>query len=492
VSRGGFHTITLGCKLNQFDSAAMEAELVRRGLPVEREPSRATVVIINTCTVTGKADAEARKLVRRVRRENPDCRLLVTGCYAESDPEAIQAMDGVDLVFGNRDKAVFSKILDELEIGQGSETPAVGDRGCDWPLTLPRALHFGHRSRAFLKVQEGCNLACSYCVIPQVRGPSRSVPPQEVEALAVSLLRSGYREIVLTGVNTGDYGRDLRPRTRLAELLRRLLAACGPNRIRLNSLEPRTLTDEVIGLMAEDARLAPHVQVPLQSGSDSILRRMRRNYKLSDYHERLKKLRGEVPHVGLGADVIVGFPGEADAHFEETYRFIEGSPLNYLHVFSWSPRPGTPASKMEGRVHVSVVRERSARLRELGARMGYRFRRGFEGERLDAVILGTRPVDGRTRALTGNFIEVVLEEDGAHRGDLVNVRVTRVTPEETRATLDGRPEWAIDERTEVQRRRGTSVSGPGATMLPSGGSPSETGSRFSSLCSPSPTTVNRV
>ena len=432
----GFHTITLGCKLNQFDTAAIEGELLRRGLTPEPDLSRASVVVVNTCTVTGKADAEARKRIRGVRRQNSGCRLIVTGCYAELDPEAISSIAGVDVVCGHRDRGRLSRALDELSVG-----PPGGDRGCDASFDLPPALHFGDRSRAFLKVQEGCRLACSYCIIPTVRGPSRSVPPEAVERDALALFRSGYREIVLTGVNVGDYGRDLEPRTSLAALLRRLLAVSGPQRIRLNSLEPLTVTDEIIELMAADDRLAPHLQVPLQSGSPSVLRDMRRNYRLEQYLERVQRVRAAVPHVGLGADVIVGFPGETDERFRETYDFIASSPLNYLHVFAWSPRPGTPAAARPDRVHGTAVRSRSAALRRLAGRLGFRFRSRFEGRRLDAIVLAPRE-DGRLRALTGNFIEVAVRSGSATRRQPVRVRISRVTPCDTLGVVDGTPEWA--------------------------------------------------
>jgi len=432
----GFHTIALGCKLKQFDTAAIEGELLRRGLHPEADVSRAAVVVVNTCTVTGKADAEARKRIRRVRRQNSDCRLIVTGCYAELDPEAISSIAGVDVVCGLRDRGRLSRALDELNVG-----PVGGDRGCDAAVDLPSSLHFGDRSRAFLKVQEGCRLACSYCIIPTVRGPSRSVPPQDVEREALALFRAGYREIVLTGVNVGDYGRDLEPRTNLAALLHRLLGVAGPQRIRLNSLEPLTLTDEIIELMAAEERLAAHVQVPLQSGSPAVLRDMRRNYRLEQYLERVRRVRARVPHAGLGADVIVGFPGETEERFRETYDFIANSPLNYLHVFAWSPRPGTPAATRPGRVHGTEVRSRSARLRRLADRMGYRFRSRFEGRCLDAIVLAPRE-DGLLRALTGNFIEVALPPGSATRRQPVRVRISRVTADDTLGVVEGTPEWA--------------------------------------------------
>lgn len=433
--------MTLGCKLNQFDGAAIEGELARRGYREADSPSEAQVVVINTCTVTHKADADARKLIRSLRRASPDCTLLVTGCYAEREAAALAAMKEVTRVFGNREKARLGAILDDLGI-DSLEGSAPVDRGCDNVSALPQALHFGERSRAFLKIQEGCRLACSYCIIPEVRGPSRSVSPQQIEQALARLIVAGYREIVLTGVNTGDYGRDLDPGMNLAALLRRLFERCGPTRLRLNSLEPLTVTAEIVELLASEPRLAAHLQVPLQSGSTQILRSMRRNYRRETYLDVLARLRRDVPDIGLGADVIVGFPGETDTQFDETYELIAASPLNYLHVFSWSPRPGTPAAEYADRVDAAVKRERSRRLRTLGDELSLRFRRGFEGQRLDAVALGNRRDAPFQRALTGNFIDVDLPACSVEPGHPVNVRIGASTPERTLGVAEGSPSWA--------------------------------------------------
>jgi threonylcarbamoyladenosine tRNA methylthiotransferase MtaB len=447
--KGGFHTVTLGCKLNQFDSAGIEGELARRGLTPEPDPSRADVVVVNTCTVTANADAEARRLIRSIRRSNAGCRLLVTGCYAERDPAVLAAIPGVDRVFGNRDKLRLPRLLDELGIapGDGPSAPHTtlareigGDRGCEGADALPAAVHFGDRSRAFLKIQEGCRLACSYCIIPAVRGPSRSVPGGAIERSLGALFAAGYHEVVLTGVNTGDWGRDLDPPSTLAALVRRLAATCGPGRrIRLNSLEPLTVTDEIVEILASEPAVARHLQVPLQSGSASVLRRMRRNYRLDQYAARLAAVRAAAPDAGLGADVIVGFPGETDREFDETCEFVAASPLSYLHVFSWSPRPGTSAAALDGRVEPATVRRRSQRLRALGDDLGHRFRRRFEGARCEAVVLAPRE-DGCLRALTGNFVEVAIacsaRAGALPRGAIVPIRITRVTRDETRAEVE--------------------------------------------------------
>ncbi|MGD8377177.1 MAG: MiaB/RimO family radical SAM methylthiotransferase, partial [Acidobacteriota bacterium] len=301
-----FHVKTLGCKLNQFDSAAVESDLRSRGLLHAGRAADASVVVINTCTVTHRADADARALFRRVRRENPGCLLVATGCLAERDPEAVGTMPEVDLVVRRRDRERIGELIAAradarfpgLLTGPGPAPSCTG------------ALRFGERTRALLKVQEGCDLRCAYCVIPQVRGPSRSVAPEDVETRVRDLIRAGYREIVLTGVNTGDYGLDLSPRTTLAALLRRILPLPGLGRLRLNSLEPRTVSDEIVDLLAEDPRLAPHLQIPLQSGSDAVLREMRRNYRASFYADLVERLRRRAPDIGLGADLIVGHPGE--------------------------------------------------------------------------------------------------------------------------------------------------------------------------------------
>jgi len=456
MSRRGFHTVTLGCKLNQFDGSAIEGELMRRGLERRETPDDAAVVVINTCTVTHRADAEARRLIRRVRRRNPECCLLVTGCFAEREPETIRALGGVDRVFGNRDKPELPSILDDLGIRGPGHPPTsrrlarlaggATDRGCDGTLGLPEALHFGDRSRAFLRVQEGCRLSCSYCIIPEVRGPSRSVPPHKIETAMISLFDAGYHEVVLTGVNTGDYGRDLEPCIDLATLLRRLLVRCSGRRIRLNSLEPLTVTDEIVELMASGGRLAPHLQVPLQSGSAEILRRMRRNYRLQTYADRLARLREAIPEIGLGADVIVGFPGETETAFRETLDFIASSPLNYLHVFAWSARPGTPAARFPDRVHSAEIRQRSTRLRALGSKLSRDFRERFLGQELEAVILSLPESRRPGRALTGNFIEVAFTAGEPAPGGLMKLRVDRVDRETTHATLTSRPAGRLPER----------------------------------------------
>jgi threonylcarbamoyladenosine tRNA methylthiotransferase MtaB len=456
-----YRIVTLGCKLNQADTGALEARL--RGLGMRRagDGSRgapetpADVVVLNTCTVTAGADREARQIARRLRRANPRATLIATGCYAERDGKALATLSEIDHVVGMRDQAGRVSALAARALGlaepastvvapgPAGRAPAEVDGAADG-LDLGRfgatdacdPLE-GDRTRAFLKIQDGCDLRCSYCVIPSVRGPSRSLPADEVLRRIAGLAEAGYREIVFTGVNTGSWGADLEPPRRLDDLIPAALAAAGPARLRLNSLEPRTVTPAIVRHLAESSGgLARHLQIPLQSGCDAVLARMRRNYRTADYRRVVDDLRDAAPDAAIGADVIVGFPGETEEEFETTCRFIAASPLAYLHVFSYSSRPGTAAAGMPAPIAPAAIRERSARLREMARDLSLRFRRRFVGRTLPALVLREVRPDGRLRALTDNFIDVSLEIGRRRMGDLVNRIVTaRLTAADRDGTL---------------------------------------------------------
>ena len=422
-----YHIATLGCKLNQFDSAAMEAHLVALGLSPTADPAAARVIVVNTCTVTSAADAQSRQLIRKLRRASPGCTLLVTGCYAQRDPKALEAIPGVDAVVGLSGQKSLKHLVVKL-VPEIPEQLACLESADD-PLPL-----FSDQTRAFLKIQEGCDLRCSYCVIPSVRGASRSVDPETILRKVALLAESGFQEIVFTGVNTGDYGKDLTPATTLAALLRRASEISSVGRLRLNSVEPRCVPDVLVETLAGSHRIAPHLQIPLQSGSDEVLGRMRRPYRTRHYRRTLEALRRRIPEAGLGADVIVGFPGETQEEFVQTLDFIASSQLNYLHVFSFTPRPGTPAAHAAEPVRGDVIRQRSAELRALGSRLSHRFRASFLGRTLEVLGLRDCLPDGRVRALSGNFIEMALQarpEDCVNR--LVRARVTEVTSERVSA-----------------------------------------------------------
>ncbi len=404
-----YSIVTFGCKLNQFDSARAESILRAGGFAPADDPAQASVIVVNTCTVTGKADHDARKAARRLRRLNPTARLIATGCYAERDPEALRTAELFDDVVGLHERERLPAAL----------------LGRDECVTVPLSLTFPDPARAFLKVQEGCDLACSYCIIPKVRGPGRSEPIQSVLRELRALAAAGVREVGLTGVNVGMWGRDLTPALSLADLLRAILDAALPLRIRLNSLEPRTVDASVLSLMAQAPEvLAPHIQIPLQSGSDDVLARMSRNYRTAHYREVIERAKATVPHVCLGADVITGFPGETAAEHAATEQFIASLPLDYLHVFTYSSRPGTRAASLSLQPKGDIVRPRTNALIALGREAARRFRSSQLGRVQNALVLAGRTAAGQARTLTGNYIEVLLPQ--AESGQWLAVRMNRL------------------------------------------------------------------
>ncbi len=411
-----YHVVTLGCKLNQFDSAVAKGLLGREGASPEADPDQADVIVLNTCTVTARADAEARKIARRLRKTNARARLVATGCYAERDREALESLGVFDEIVGLKDRGELLAAL------TGRDTPVGvrdGDAACGLP---PVSLHFGERARSFLKIQEGCDLVCTYCVIPSVRGNSRSVDADAVIEKMRELAAQGSREICVTGVNTGAWGRDLDPRMRLSDLLRRFLDTDIPARLRLNSLEPKTVSRDILEMIAaEPERIVPHIQIPLQSGCDRILRAMRRNYRRREYQEILTMADEILPDGAFGADIITGFPGETDEDHEDSLAFISGLPLAYLHVFAYSRRPGTPADTSAAHVKPSTIRERSAALRGVGDRLAQRFRGRMLGKRFPAVVLGALSDDGQHRTLTSNYLEVLVPD--APTGEVIDVLI---------------------------------------------------------------------
>ncbi len=351
-------------------------------------------MVLNSCTVTAFADEDVRKTVRRVHRENPEARILVTGCYAQRAPEEIAVLPGVAWVVGNSHKIQIPDIVSEPEEVPYHGEIRVGDIFAQQEfLSAPVEDASGDRTRPNLKIQDGCNNRCSFCIIPFVRGRSRSAPAEQVVA-QVRNLAERYREVVLSGINLGRWGR-------FTDLIRTLLAETPIERLRLSSVEPMDWKDELLELMASSPRIAKHVHAPLQSGSDRVLRRMHRKYRPRHYEDRIRKARAWMPDAAIGADVMTGFPGETDAEFEESRTFIESLPFTYLHVFTYSERPGTPAAESVDQVPMEVRKERNRILRELGARKNLEFRRSMIGRTLSVVTLA----EG---ALSDNFLKVDL------------------------------------------------------------------------------------
>lgn len=396
-----FFVHNLGCRASQADGAAIEGLLRGQGLrPAPRQS--ADLIILNTCTVTAAADGEARQLARRLHRDNPKARILITGCYAQRAPEELIELPGVAWVVGNSHKTQIAEIVRSAGADYHGQIQ-VGDISAAREfLSAPVADASGDRTRPNLKIQDGCNARCAFCIIPAVRGRSRSAPAEQVLE-QVRRLASRYQEIVLSGINLGRWGRDLPDRPRLEDLLRRLLDETEVRRLRLSSVEPMDWTDELLGLMAESPRIAKHVHAPLQSGSDAVLRRMRRRYRVRHYEERILKARRWMPQAAIGADVMTGFPGETEEEFEETRRFIEALPFTYLHVFTYSERPGTEAAGAPHSVPPTARSERTRILRALAEQKNLAFRRAMVGQTLSAVTL-----EACGEALSDNYLRIAL------------------------------------------------------------------------------------
>ncbi len=413
-----FHVQNFGCRASQADGAAIESALVRGGMNPAANSSQAEFVVLNSCTVTSLADEDVRKSIHRVHRENPTARILVTGCYAQRAPGELAALPGVYWVVGNSDKIRIPQIVAE------SDTPYhgqihVGDIFAQRDfLSAPVEDAAGERTRPNLKIQDGCNNRCSFCIIPFVRGASRSAPADQVIS-QVRDLAARYREVVLSGINLGRWGRETGSNMRLADLVRCLLNETTIERLRLSSVEPMDWSDDLLGLVARSERIAKHVHAPLQSGSDGVLRRMFRKYRPRHYEDRIVKARAWMPDAAIGADVMTGFPGETDAEFEETRAFIERLPFTYLHVFTYSERPGTPAAAAK-QVPMEVRRDRNRILRELAARKNLEFRQGMLGRTLSVVTLG----DG---ALSDNYLKVELATPRPPNR-LLDVKIGSLTP----------------------------------------------------------------
>jgi threonylcarbamoyladenosine tRNA methylthiotransferase MtaB len=417
-----FHIKSLGCKINQFDAAALGETLSARGEEAVALAEDADVQVIFTCTVTGKSDYQCRQEIRRAVKAKGDGSgiVLVTGCYAQTAPEVIKKIDGVDAVIGNEKQGSIPDIIGGRFGFSTEKTATFG------------AQAIGGRSRAFLKAQEGCDSFCSYCIVPYARGRSRSANLEDVLAKADALIAKGYHEIVLTGVHLGAYGKDIGD-LRLSGLVAKLLERPGLGRLRLSSIEPMEIDGALLELM-ELQKFCRHLHVPLQSASDHVLASMGRGYTWDDYLNTLKRIEKAAPGGCIGADVIVGYPEEDADAFEETLDRIDDSPINYLHVFSYSPRSGTKAYAMGDTVKGDVKRERSEKLRELGNRKNLEFRRTFVGEVMEVVV---EEKNGACSGLTDNYVRVGFDGKGMTSGKAVKVKITGIDGSSTRGRIDG-------------------------------------------------------
>ncbi len=375
---------TLGCKVNQYDSASIEARLRSEGCTIVPFDTDADVYVVNTCTVTDRADAESRQIARRARRLNGAARVIMTGCFAQTNPRGA-AIPEVDYVVGlNRLSDLVQAVHGRLDAA--SERIRVDDLRTARQVKTLGADAFTGQTRAFLKIQEGCDLFCSFCIVPFARGRSRSVPPRQVLDNLGMLAERGFREVVLTGVHLGGYGTDLEPALDLCALLEMIAEQPPVPRIRLSSIDPPEVTPRLLGLMARGAVLCPHLHVPLQSAHDAVLRRMRRHYDTQFVRDLSADVRRTLPAAALGTDVIAGFPGETDAQFDASLQLLEELPLTYFHVFPYSQRSGTTAAKMSGQLPPGDIKRRAQRLRKLGERKRAEFAARFVGCELSVLV----------------------------------------------------------------------------------------------------------
>lgn len=419
---------TLGCKLNQYETQIIKQMLLRANFSVVSFDSPADLYIINTCTVTNRSDCKSRQAIRQAVRKTQNSKVVVTGCYAQTNPKEISQIPGVDLIIGNSEKW---RILEYLK-STGLKIGHILDQK---RFDTPKISDFRGNTRAFIKVQDGCNSRCTYCKVPFARGPGRSQSLSRVITQAEKAVEKGYQEIVLTGVHLGRYGEELKEKTGLVRLLKALMKIKKLARIRLSSIEPTEISEELISLICEPM-ICSHLHIPLQSGSDRILEKMGRGYTASFYRELILNLEAGIPGIAIGCDAMVGFPGETEEDFDYTLKLIEELPVAYLHVFEYSARPGTLAATFKSEVPSKEKKKRSEMLRRLSAKKSLLFRKGFEGSALWVLILNTLDKEtGYLRGLSDNYIEIFLPGEGQWVNRLVEVKVTEAALERTLGEL---------------------------------------------------------
>lgn len=416
---------TLGCKVNQYESEAMQKLFEAAGYEITQDISEASIVVVNTCTVTAVSSQKSRQMIRRAAKKN--CVLVVVGCYAQSEPEEISKIDGVDVIIGTKDRMRIVELVgkamrnEELE-NRNEPLSFVGE--VDDIKDFEELPHTPHRTRAFLKIEDGCNNFCSYCIIPYVRGRVRSRSLESIRAECLQLKAAGYKEIVLTGIHIGAYGRDFRNEINLVDAIKTVLDAANPLRLRLGSIESAEMTDELIDLIKSDSRICNHVHLPLQSGCDEILKAMHRPYTTKNFSELTARLVKEVPNISIGTDLIVGFPGETDENFSETLRFIQGQPFSKIHVFPYSARTGTLAATFPNQIPPQIKKDRAGLALEVSRAKAQAFSERLIGKEVE--IIAETSTDRLVDGLTKNYVRVYVPDENIQLGELVKVKIERL------------------------------------------------------------------
>lgn len=419
---------TLGCKVNQCDSVMIEESLLARGFQIVDFRSRADIYIVNTCSVTHKTDSQSRQLIRRAKKHNPRARIIVTGCYAQVTPETLARMEEVSLVVGNAQKHKIADCIAQ-DPEKLSSAVLVSDINQETRFKDPPLRSFSNHTRAFLKIQDGCESFCSYCIVPYARGKSRSLPAEETLKRLSRFGTSGFKEIVLTGINLGAYGADLSPRSSLLKLLEQIDYQKPVPRVRLSSLEPMDVTCALIDFLSTAKTICPHLHLSLQSGDDAILKRMNRTCRSGDFKKLVSLLFEKIPHLCLGVDVIAGFPGETEEQFCNTHKLLKELPISYLHVFPYSKRDKTKAAAFPDHLPQDVIKRRCAILRELGNFKKISFYSSYYKNKVNVLL--ENKLDGPTDILTGhsrNYIPVLIEgTDSCLLNQEREVEITRIS-----------------------------------------------------------------
>jgi threonylcarbamoyladenosine tRNA methylthiotransferase MtaB len=443
-----FYIETLGCKVNQYESDGIASCLEEKGLVRGKKKSSVDLCIINTCAVTSKAGMQSRQAIRKIIRDNPEARIIVTGCHAQTDYDLINKIEAVDQIVCHRDKILIADRIADL-IPDLAKQPKPGQAGNEVQGKIPdttadtppspfvfrppdhsqenRFFAFdtpvkGNMTRAYLKIQDGCNAFCTYCIVPYARGSSVSMPEDQVFKHLKGLFKSGFKEVIITGIHTGMYGLDLNPPTSLVSLLNTMDKEKSIDRVRISSIEPGELSDGLIDLASPGHILCDHFHIPLQSGDDGILKKMKRPYSASVFEALVHRIKDKLPHAGIGVDTLIGFPSETDAQFENTYKLIERLPVSYLHVFPFSARKGTPAFHFKGKVASGVIKERCARMRALDKKKRAAFADANRGRKLEALVQKTQDRQtGYLKAVTSNYLTVWVEKNDLLKGKLVDL-----------------------------------------------------------------------
>ncbi|MFH2219916.1 MAG: tRNA (N(6)-L-threonylcarbamoyladenosine(37)-C(2))-methylthiotransferase MtaB [Pseudomonadota bacterium] len=427
-----FSITTLGCKVNRSESDAIARRLeLSQWIPADVN-EKTDLCIINTCTVTRKAAMQSRQAIRQTVRSNPGARILVTGCYAQTEPDEIKKIDGIHYIVGHFDKHNIPEIMvADPETHRSRPTPGPEiiwqDIRKERTFQHTPVAAFGNRTRPVLKVQDGCDAFCTYCIVPYARGRSRSMPLENVLKNITQLKQAGFREVVLSGIHLGSYGVDLLPKTSLFDLLKHIDTSAVIERVRLSSIEPHELTEEIIHLTAESEILCDHFHIPLQSGDDRILEKMNRPYTNRLFRELVLRIRKQMPDAAIGVDVLVGFPGETDNAFENTCALISELPVSYLHVFPFSARSGTPASKFSGIVATETIKARALKVREIGFHKKSVFYNSFSNEKIEVLVEAKSDFpEGLMKGISENYIPIFFKEDVDLTNAFVNVRINTI------------------------------------------------------------------